>query len=301
MEEEQPNNKTDPLKESLDILETVDIDLADFAIDSDDDDDNNNNNITETDNEDPSAVMNTSTAAVISHPQSTSSTVPVASTGSIHGSTELKKQTVTANDDPLSALLHSSTSHTNPSSGTTTNSHTSHPVTSSSLPNNAYPPSSTAASAASGNYNVSNVNTVTQSLSSKLSSWSSKFQDAVTSVGATATPASTSTVTAPSSSNTGTHRNHIGTTSYVQRSNSEISSTSYNTTTTNASNASTYQPTNLNNNTVPTVYNGGQPQQTLQQQQQQSQPQQHIYQVGGGVSVGAGPNGINDFDHAMKT
>jgi hypothetical protein len=173
------------LKESLGLLGSIENDFSDFAIDSDD----------EEDVPPPPPTSTASTASTMSTvPLSQPQSAPTSGISS-NGSTQLKKQTVTANDDPLSVLLNSSAS--TPTSTpipsipiTTAPTYSSNPPSqkmmtgTGSAINTAQPIYSTAATS----MNNHNTATVTQSLSSTFSSFASKFQDAVSGTARTDAP-----------------------------------------------------------------------------------------------------------------
>ena len=156
------------LKESLGLLNSTSDDFADFVIDSDDE-------ILE----EPSLPSKQKVNS-LSQPQSTGikgGTVGVGATTS-NGSTKLKKETVNANDDPLSLLLISPTPavKSGPSNTISTVSHTTDARAESS--SNTSNISNSALNSISSSANAA---AVSQSLSSTFSSFATKFQDAVTS------------------------------------------------------------------------------------------------------------------------
>jgi hypothetical protein len=342
---------SNPLQESLGLLADVDITsdelaLADFAIDSDDDDDkglydkvvnvqnttatanNHNNNehekvetsiassttINATNETATETISNTSNNVQVTY----TSPIAVSTSGgsstptSMSTSNQLKKETVNANDDPLSALL------------TTTNSSKMTP----SQPNadHNYQRSNTAGShnvySHSNNTTITppmtSTQSVTQTLSSTFSSFASKFQDAMTSA------TSSSGISSNDFSNSGVNGMSAATTAAGMMGGG-LSSTS--------SNSSSYNVGKQNVNvSSPTVYNGSrmmmlQQQQQTQQQQTQTQGQgtvpsqgpiqgQTIYQAGLGGNgsmntsttsannVGVGGNVVSkipDLDNTMKS
>lgn len=245
----------DTLKESLGILKSTTEDLADFAIDSDDE------------NETSISVANTPTIVTTS-----------TTTSGNQGSTQLKKLTVSANDDPLSILLNSPASTTTTTevsnnlapSELTISTLNSTPNTASSVPSQSYTTSTSS---------IINTTSVSQTLSSKFSSFASKVQDAVSNATRTSVTPTVNNIPVASHSFNGVN--------YVERSVEH-----YNSGFSSATGGVSY---NSNYNAAPTVYNANRI--IDQNQQQQQQP---IYQAGmsSPVSMGVAPL---ELDNSMKS